>query len=126
MNNEKIVKEMASLLRNGATMLGIECSKCGKILFRLKNGTNYCPNCSNAKNSSNEVKNISAIIQKSENCNISNSAYYHDLDNIFSNLILDLSKKLKNCEDKVSLSQILKNISLSLDIIERIKKLQRI
>ncbi|WP_371801965.1 Sjogren's syndrome/scleroderma autoantigen 1 family protein [Candidatus Lokiarchaeum ossiferum] len=126
MNSDRIVKDMAKLLRNGATMLDKECPKCGKILFRLKTGTIFCPNCSDTIKSSTNIERNSVAIHSKENENSKDSGYFYDLNNIFSNLILKLSKKLDNLDDSVSIAQILKNINSSLEIISKLKNLKNL
>jgi UPF0148 protein len=44
-NSDKKVKEMAELLKEGATMLSYICPECKVPLFKLKNGTIICPSC---------------------------------------------------------------------------------
>lgn len=125
MNSDRIVKDMAKLLRNGATMLGKECPKCGKILFRLKTGSIFCPNCSDAIKQSTKIDRNSVKIHGEENDNSKESSYYYDLNNIFSNLVLKLSKKLEKLDDNVSISQVLENINILLEIIAKLKNLQK-
>ncbi len=43
--SEGSMKEMAELLRKGATMLGESCPECSTPLFKLKNGDILCPMC---------------------------------------------------------------------------------
>lgn len=45
MTEDKKIKQMASLLQRGATMLDKYCPACENILFRLKNGQIICPIC---------------------------------------------------------------------------------
>ena len=39
------MKQMAELLRSGATMLSNSCPECGSPLFMLKSGDIVCANC---------------------------------------------------------------------------------
>ena len=39
------MKEMAELLRKGASMLSESCPICGTPLFKLRSGEVICPNC---------------------------------------------------------------------------------
>ncbi|HUS77523.1 MAG TPA: Sjogren's syndrome/scleroderma autoantigen 1 family protein [Patescibacteria group bacterium] len=39
------MKEMAELLRSGATMMSQSCPECGSPLFRLKSGDIWCAKC---------------------------------------------------------------------------------
>ncbi|MBD3352816.1 MAG: hypothetical protein GF364_15115 [Candidatus Lokiarchaeota archaeon] len=43
--NDQVIKKMAQLLRNGATMLDLTCPKCDNILYRLKSSKIICPAC---------------------------------------------------------------------------------
>lgn len=44
-NSDRKIKEMAELLKEGATMLSYICPECKVPLFKLKNGTIICPSC---------------------------------------------------------------------------------
>ncbi|MCS7368564.1 MAG: hypothetical protein NDF57_02515 [archaeon GBS-70-058] len=44
-NSDRKIKEMAELLKEGATMLSYICPDCKVPLFRLKNGIIICPSC---------------------------------------------------------------------------------
>ncbi|HDO19898.1 MAG: hypothetical protein NDF53_01565 [archaeon GB-1867-097] len=43
--DKRKLKEMAEMLRKGATMLNQICPECKVPLFRLKDGTVICPSC---------------------------------------------------------------------------------
>jgi len=44
-DDRKRLREMADLLREGATMLAQSCPVCNVPLFRLKSGEVICPSC---------------------------------------------------------------------------------
>lgn len=44
-DDRKCLREMADLLREGATMLSQSCPVCNVPLFRLKSGEIICPSC---------------------------------------------------------------------------------
>ncbi len=123
MEKDPIIQKMAKLLQNGATMLNIECPKCNKILFKLKDENIFCPNCNSiikiAKN--NEIP-------LSENNNLYNkeslvgtNLSFSEMELILSNLNTKLLNKLKHIEDLSLMNQILANIQLTFDLIIKIR-----
>jgi UPF0148 protein len=44
-SEDKNIKKMAQLLREGATMLDLTCPQCNNIIFKLKSGKKFCPSC---------------------------------------------------------------------------------
>ena len=130
--SDEEVKEMASLLRNGATMLDKYCPQCNGILFRLRNQKIFCPKCqrevvivnkdqkipseenmkTGEKNQSSEAKKKTA--QKPSSLEIEDS---------FLNALGKLSDKLNNTEDMILIEKILDNIDKLLNIISKIRNL---
>jgi UPF0148 protein len=55
------MKEMADLLRKGATMLGESCPICGTPLFKLRDGEIICPKCNRPVRFVESEKDVSLI-----------------------------------------------------------------
>jgi uncharacterized Zn finger protein (UPF0148 family) len=92
------IKKMAGLLRSGATMLDLTCPRCENILFKLKDGSIFCPSCEQ------EV-----IIQKTSERNSKNTKYIEkqedSVENVFTSeirsirvLIKKLCRQIENFE----------------------------
>lgn len=133
--SDKSVKEMANLLRNGATMLNLYCPKCNGILFKLKNQEIFCPNCNrNVKivKSQDEYSSISdpSLTNQKENVlndhsDLQNSSEtFFDLNNRFSLLIQKLTKMLENVSDLSHIEKILDNIDKTLNIIIKLREMR--
>ncbi|QEE14862.1 Sjogren's syndrome/scleroderma autoantigen 1 family protein [Promethearchaeum syntrophicum] len=128
---EQNIKKMATLLRSGATMLDKYCPNCNNILFRLKNEKIYCPICDREViivNNDLENKKSQIAEEKIESSNnipikkhISNNLL--KLNDIFFNLVSRLSKKLEETDDLLVIEKIISNISQTLDLIIKIKKI---
>ena len=128
---EQKIKNMAILLRNGATMLDKYCPNCNNILFRLKNGQIYCPNCDREVIivKDNLEKNTSQNSEKKSKFNkiypfekhTSGEIDFKELFQIFLNLTIRLSKKLQETDDLFLIEKILNNIDQTLGILKKIR-----
>ncbi|MHA1583655.1 MAG: Sjogren's syndrome/scleroderma autoantigen 1 family protein [Promethearchaeota archaeon] len=126
--SDQDIKQMAKLLKSGATMLDKACPYCGQILFRLKNANLFCPHCNKAiapkiekqsqKNFEKHFNLRENEIDDSENQNVTT---FFELNNLFSSYILKLTKKLDSIEDPIYFEKVLVNIDRILDIIKKIR-----
>ena len=117
-------KLMANLLHQGATMLDEYCTKCGKILFRLRTGKIFCPSCeselvSDKRYDENDIK---EEIKKPKNF-----MYSEEIQEIYLNSI-DILKKLmenlENIDDPIIFEKKIQNIILFIQLIQKIKSLK--
>ncbi len=128
MSDEQI-KDMASLLRKGATMLDKYCPQCNGILFRLRNNSIFCPKCQKEVVIVKENSKILENTRRSENKAIKtpreNGAKHPsslELEDIFLSKLKELSNKLLETEDQNLLKKILNNIDKLVSLIEKIRK----
>jgi len=123
------IKKMAQLLHNGATMLDKNCPQCETILFRLKDNTIICPKCEKqvviVKNKEEELNWGRNREIKKIDLESNASTTFFDLNNLFTSLIKNLSQKLKNVEDMTTLGHVLNNINTTLDIIQKLRNIER-
>ncbi|MBN2154951.1 MAG: hypothetical protein JW776_02780 [Candidatus Lokiarchaeota archaeon] len=118
-DEDMLIKKMAKLLREGATMLDKTCPKCGTLIYRLPNKKIICPSC-----------NSEIVIQK-ESKSPSNeisipSKYHHDFSSILNTLYskIDTFNTLLLAEsDTFQIEKLLNLIEKALLLYEKIYKL---
>ncbi len=136
--SEKSVKKMASYLRNGASMLDKYCPKCDGILFRLKNGVIFCPNCNQEVKIASTEEELALILSEnrkieqrystpfdSSSIEINSVKNYSEINNQISQLINKLLTMLENTSDMLLIEKILINIERSLDIVIKLREIQK-
>jgi len=127
---EQNLKKMAHLLRNGATMLDKYCPRCNNILFRQKNGIIFCTSCNQEvkivqASSSNQLE-LETV--EASNINQNSEHFFFTFTEMTNTLSLLNSKLLNGVNDLAELDQIEKRlnlVSLILDIIKKIKEIQK-
>jgi UPF0148 protein len=115
-NNENI-KKMATLLKEGNTMLDIMCPQCGSPLFRLKNDDIYCGNCQ---------KKVVVLKDQEELESYNKATLLSDIDDVLYTKILnitDLLKKETNLDQQSKLIQLLYNYILTIEKLKQVKKI---
>ena len=131
-NNKKdsYIKVMADLLRKGATMLDLSCPACDNILFRLQDGTIYCPVCKKKVIIKKEEDlNTENPIDTSNKINESNTKIYKInnfgqwMNKILLNKLESISNKLNETNDLFEIQNYLKIINNLYDLIEKTKKI---
>jgi UPF0148 protein len=122
MQEDRNVKKMASLLKQGATMLDKYCPICENILFKLKNNKIFCPVCEQEVIIVKEVK--KAEVKNSEVKQGHNSTFY-EINNNLSRFLNFLIQKLENLQDMDYTLKILENIEKTLDILNKIRTFQK-
>lgn len=125
MAEDEKVKKLASMLQSGATMLDLYCPVCSNILFKLKNQQIFCPICEKEvkiiKDDKSEIINNKS--KKESPIINTNNFDFETLNNIYSSLFSNLSKKIQNTSE----IQVIENlINIQLKILEIIKKLREL
>ncbi len=119
-NDDSLIKEMAKLLREGATMLDKSCPKCNTLIYRLPNGKIICPSC-----------NSEIVIQKEttpppqsqySKGNQKTHDFFPSLNSIYDQ-INKLCDQMEKGSDIKKLEKILNLISHLLDLYERIARI---
>lgn len=115
-NNDNI-KKMATLLKEGNTMLDIMCPQCGSPLFKLKNGDIYCGNCQ---------KKVVVLKDEAELESYNKSTLLSDIDDVLYTKILNITELLKHETDldqQSRLIQLLYNYILTIEKLKEVKKI---
>jgi UPF0148 protein len=115
MSKDESLKHMADLLRQGATLLDLQCPLCNTPLFRLKNGEMYCSSCK--KIVVKEEKEVSKTTRKQ---------VIASLNQTICRKIEEVNSLILKEEDQEKISVLLKNLVTWLDALERIRRLERV
>jgi UPF0148 protein len=106
---EDNMREMAELLRKGATMLSMHCPECGTPLFQLKTGEIFCPH------DKREVK----IVKEGENAD----AMQRDavLEKTLQTKLQLLQSRLDASFDPTEIRELTQTITVLLDALNKLK-----
>ena len=114
--DEESIKRMADLLKSGATMLFEHCPQCGSPLFKLQDEVR-CPKCD---------KRVVIVKAGEKVPDVSKSDLLSDVeDTVLSNLqeVSNLVREEKDVSKLVALGNLL---SIWLDVLEKVRKIQRV
>lgn len=115
-NEEKHIKRMADLLRQGATLTDLSCPACGSPLFRLKDGTLWCG------------KDQKKVVIVKEGEEPQEAKTYTGLETLESTLIAkveDVQSKIQRTEDVDELQKLTAALSALLDSLEKVKRMKK-
>jgi UPF0148 protein len=116
--DEKHIKRMAELLRQGAALTDLSCPACSSPLFRLKDGTLWC--------GKDEKKVI--IVKEGEETSIitkSNNAGLNNLEITLMAKIENIQNKIQQTEDVNELQKLTATLSELLDSLEKVKRMKK-
>ncbi len=116
-DEDKLVKKMAKLLQEGATMLNYTCPKCNTLIYRLPNKKIICPSC----NSEIIIQKENSSEQNSTNISTDSKIYnFEELSRTILSKIDVLNKKLQDEVDYSQLDKILTILEKLLSVHEKI------
>jgi UPF0148 protein len=110
---DKSIKRMADLLRQGATLTDMSCPACASPLFRLKDGTLWCGKCE---------KKVVVVKEGEEQAS---GAAYNKLEATLLAKMQTIQDKIQNTEDVEELQKLSLALSELLGNLERIKKMKK-
>ena len=110
---DKPIKRMADLLRQGATLTDMSCPACASPLFRLKDGTLWCGKC--------EKK----VIVVKEGEEQASGAAYNKLEVTLLAKVQTIQDKIQNTEDVEELQKLSTALSEILSNLEKIQKMKK-
>lgn len=114
MKKEKTNK-MVELLLSGATMLSKSCPVCASPLFKVR-GDTYCPTCD---------KKVLIVKEGEESTAIVSSVMLPRIDEIVFSKLQDLNKQMEEEKDPEKLYSMAKLLNALLDILEKIRRIQK-
>ena len=111
----KTIKRMADLLRQGATLTDLSCPACASPLFRLKDGTLWCGKC--------EKKVI--VVKEGEKPEKASSMAYEKLEATLLAKVQDIQNKIEQTENVEELQKLSTALSELLSNLEKIQKMKK-
>ena len=112
---DKSIKRMADLLRQGATLTDLSCPACASPLFRLKDGLLWCAKC--------EKKVV--VIKEGEEPEKPNNTAYSKLEATLLAKVEDIQDKIQNTENVEELQKLSTALSEILTNLEKIQKIKK-
>ncbi len=112
---DKPIKRMADLLRQGATLTDLSCPACSSPLFRLKDGVLWCGKC--------EKKVV--VIKDGEEPQEVSSAAYNKLEATLLAKVQGIQDKIQSTDNVEELQKLSITLSELLGNLEKIKKMKK-
>jgi UPF0148 protein len=112
---DKPIKRMADLLRQGATLTDLSCPACASPLFRLKDGTLWCVK--------DEKKVV--VVKEGEEPEKARSTAFDKLEATLLAKVEDIQNKIQQTENVEELHKLSTALSELLDNLEKIKKMKK-
>jgi UPF0148 protein len=115
--DEKAIKRMAELLRQGATLTDLSCPACGSPLFRLKDGTLWC------------AKDEKKVVVVKENEELpkptGGNTGLEGLEATLMVKVQDVQGKIQRTENVDELQKLTSALSHLLDSLEKVKRMKK-
>jgi UPF0148 protein len=115
-NQDKHIKRMAELLRQGATLTDLSCPVCASPLFRLKDGTLWC---------GKDEKKVIIVKEGEGTPEIAGSGALETLEATLMAKVQDIQSKIQRTENAEELQKLSAALSELLDNVEKIRKMKR-
>jgi len=116
LGEEKLIKKMAELLKDGSTMLDKSCPVCNTPLFQLKTGEIICPKCN---------KRVFIVSSEAEEARVFSELAVSGLERTIAAKLNELDSRLRYVDDLEELRLITAILIGLLDALEKIRKLSR-
>ena len=112
---DKPIKRMAELLRQGATLTDLSCPVCASPLFRLKDGTLWC---------ANDQKKV-VVVKQGEEVENASGAVYHKLEATLLAKVQDIQNKIQHTDDVEELHKLSTALTELLSNLEKVQKMKK-
>jgi UPF0148 protein len=113
---EKHIKRMADMLRQGSALTDLACPVCASPLFRLKDGTLWCAKCE---------KKVIVVKEGEEQAKTTNTMAMETLEATLLAKVQDLQGKIQRTENMEELQKLSTALSELLDNLEKIRKMKK-
>jgi len=110
------MKEMAELLRKGATMLSYSCPECQSPLFQLKNGEIWCQNCQRQV----------VIVPEGEESKVEAGLKLIDLEEAMVTKLASFANHISETDDPVKLKETSEVIDALLTTLKKLREVKGI
>ena len=114
--DEESIKRMADLLKSGATMLFEHCPQCGSPLFKLQHEIR-CPKCD---------KRVVIVKSGEKIPDVSRSELLSDVESTVLYMLQEISERVRGEKDVSKLESYGSLLSIWLDVLEKVRKSQRV
>jgi UPF0148 protein len=112
---DKPIKRMADLLRQGATLTDVSCPVCASPLFRLKDGTLWC--------AKDEKKVI--VVKEGEEPEATATTAYNKLEATLIAKVNDIQNRIQQTDKVDELQKLSATLSELLSNLEKIQKMKK-
>lgn len=112
----KTIKEMADLLRQGATLTKHSCPACSSPLFKLRNGDLWCVNCQ---------KRVIIVKEGEKEPEINQAPAFSSLESTLLEKIKAIEKQLAEETDAEKLQRLGATLSTLLESLEKTQKMNK-
>ncbi|MEM2995762.1 MAG: Sjogren's syndrome/scleroderma autoantigen 1 family protein [Candidatus Bathyarchaeia archaeon] len=115
-NEEKHIKRMVDLLRQGSTLTDLACPACASPIFRLKTGDLWCAKCE---------KKVIVVKEGEEPTKITGSMVLDTLEATLLTKIQEIQNKMQIEQNVDELQKLGKTLSDLLENLEKIRRVKR-
>ena len=115
-DEDKHIKRMADLLRQGTTLTELACPACSSPLFRLKDGTLWCAKCE---------KKVVVVKEGEEPTKATSSMTLDALEATLMTKVQNIQNKMQSEESPEELQKLSRLLSELLENLERVRKIKR-
>jgi UPF0148 protein len=112
---DKPIKRMAELLRQGATLTDLSCPVCASPLFRLKDGTLWC---------ANDQKKV-VVVKQGEEIENASGTVYHKLEATLLAKVQDIQNKIQHTDDVEELQKLSTALTELLGNLEKVQRMKK-
>ena len=112
----EVLKRMADMLKQGATMLDLQCPVCSSPLFRLRSGEIWCINCQ---------KRVVIVREGERLLTAASDILLGSLEETLLEKLRELDQILKNEKDPTKLAELGSVLSNLLDNLEKVRRILR-
>lgn len=109
------MKQMAELLRSGATMLSYSCPECASPLFRLKTGEIWCAKCDRRV----------VIVREGEEASVQAGTRLETLERALVDKLVSMGERLSQETDPENLKAVAEVLNTLLASLERLRKIRK-
>jgi UPF0148 protein len=114
--DEKYIKLMADLMRQGAALTELSCPVCASPLLRLKDGTLWC---------AKDEKKVIVVKEGEEHAKLTSAMAMETLEATLLTKVQDLQGKIQRTENVEELQKLSTALSELLDNLEKIRKMKK-
>jgi uncharacterized Zn finger protein (UPF0148 family) len=115
-NEEKHIKRMADLLRQGTTLTELSCPACASPLFRLKDGTLWCAKCE---------KKVIVVKEGEEPPEKALGATMERLEATLLTKVQEIQNKIQSAENVEEIQKLSTALSELLSNLDKIRKMKK-